>query len=676
NISGNLMSLGALDFGLIVDGAVIIVENCVRCLSEEQHKVKRLLTRPERFEVVRDATKEVVRPSFFGVFIIMVVYLPILSLSGVEGKMFHPMAFTVIMALAGAMILAATFIPASIALFLTGNISEKENFIMRRAKAIYLPALKFSLRFRGVAVFAAVFLVLVSGIVASRMGTEFIPSLDEGDVAMHALRIPGTALSQAIEMQHALEKRLRQFPEVKNVFARMGTAEIATDPMPPSLADGFIIMKPRKEWPDRKKPKAQLVSELAAAVEEIPGNNYEFTQPIQMRFNELIAGVRSDVAVKLFGEDMAVLQQIGKQIEKEMKTIPGASDVKLEQTTGLPLMSIIPKRGALARYGLSVAELQDVIETALGGKAAGEVFEGDKRFEIILRLPENLRTDIDGLERLPVPLPKRDRDSEGDEIYTRVSNPPINPSQSFIHLSEVADILIAPGPNMINRENGKRRIVVTVNVRGRDLGSFVAEAQQQINATIIIPAGYWINWGGQFEQLISATKRLQIVVPISLLLIFFLLFTTFGNVKHALLVFTGVPLALTGGIAALWLRDIPVSISAGVGFIALSGVAVLNGLVMISFINKLRAEGKPLEDAIIEGSLTRLRPVLMTALVASLGFVPMALATGTGAEVQRPLATVVIGGIVSSTILTLLVLPGLYRIFHRREETSKLENAA
>ncbi len=675
-ISGNLMSLGALDFGLIVDGAVIIVENCVRRLSEEQHKVRRLLTRPERFEIVRDATKEVVRPSFFGVFIIMVVYLPILSLSGVEGKMFHPMAFTVIMALAGAMIFAATFIPASIALFLTGSISEKENFIMRRAKAIYLPALKFSLRFRGAAVLAAVFLVLVSGIVASRMGTEFIPSLDEGDVAMHALRIPGTALSQAVEMQHALEERLRQFPEVEKIFSRMGTAEIANDPMPPSLADGFIIMKSRTVWPDRKKQKAQLVGELAAAVEEIPGNNYEFTQPIQMRFNELIAGVRSDVAVKLFGEDMAVLQQIGEQIEKEMKTIPGASDVKLEQTTGLPLMSIIPKRGALARYGLSVADLQDVIEIALGGKAAGEVFEGDKRFEIILRLPENLRTDIHGLERLPVPLPKRDRDSEGAEIYTRVSNPPVNSAQSFIHLSEVADISIAQGPNMINRENGKRRIVVTANVRGRDLGSFIAEAEQQINATITIPAGYWINWGGQFEQLISAANRLQIVVPISLLLIFFLLFTTFGNLKHALLVFTGVPLALTGGIAALWLRDIPLSISAGVGFIALSGVAVLNGLVMISFINKLRAEGKPLEDAIIEGSLTRLRPVLMTALVASLGFVPMAIATGTGAEVQRPLATVVIGGIVSSTILTLLVLPGLYRIFHRRVETSEQENAA
>jgi cobalt-zinc-cadmium resistance protein CzcA len=465
---------------------------------------------------------------------------------------------------------------------------------------------------------------------------------------------------------------------VKNVFAKIGTAEIATDPMPPSVADGFVILKPRKEWPDPKKPKAQLVGELEKAVRDIPGNNYEFTQPIQMRFNELIAGVRSDVAVKLFGEDMAVLHQTGKLIEKEMKTISGASDVKLEQTTGLPLMSITPKRAALARYGLSIAELQEVIEIALGGKAAGEVFEGDKRFEIILRLPENLRTDIASLEHLPVPLPKREHGDSELATFTLVSTRTsgFQATQAFIPLGEVAEISIAPGPNMINRENGKRRIVVTANVRGRDLGSFVAEAQQVIDAKIKIPSGYWISWGGQFEQLISATKRLQIVVPVSLLLIFALLFMTFGTVKDTLLVFSGVPLALTGGVAALWLRDIPLSISAGVGFIALSGVAVLNGMVMISFINKLREEGKSLDDAITEGSLTRLRPVLMTALVASLGFVPMALATGTGAEVQRPLATVVIGGILSSTALTLLVLPGLYRMFHRKDDGDETVSAA
>ncbi|MBL9171342.1 MAG: CusA/CzcA family heavy metal efflux RND transporter [Verrucomicrobiales bacterium] len=671
-ISGNLMSLGALDFGLIVDGAVIIVENCVRRLAAEQHRLGRLLTRAERFEVVFSATKEVRRATMFGELIITIVYLPIFALSGVEGKMFHPMAFTVVLALAGAMVLSVTFIPAAIALVLSGKISEKENVLIRGAKAIYVPLLKFCLHFRGAAALAAVLLVVISGVVASRMGTEFIPSLDEGDVALHALRIPGTSLSQAIEMQHALERRLEKFPEVKIVFAKLGTAEIATDPMPPSVADGFVIMKPRKEWPDPKKPKAELVAELEAAVKEIPGNNYEFTQPIQMRFNELIAGVRSDVAVKLFGEDMDVLRQAGKLIEKEIKTIPGAADVKLEQTTGLPLMSIVPKREALARYGLSVAEMQDVVEIALGGKAAGEVFEGDKRFEIIIRLPENLRTDIEALEGLPVPLPKRE--GTGGAV-AHFSNSGSQRAQAFIPLGEVAEISIAPGPNMINRENGKRRIVVTANVRGRALGSFVAEAQQVIDAKVRIPAGYWISWGGQFEQLISATKRLQIVVPISLLLIFALLFATFGTVKDTLLVFSGVPLALTGGVAALWLRDTPLSISAGVGFIALSGVAVLNGLVMISFINKLRADGKPLDDAITEGSLTRLRPVLMTALVASLGFIPMALATGTGAEVQRPLATVVIGGVLSSTALTLLVLPGLYRMFTRKTDVDKLASA-
>ncbi len=673
-ISGNLMSLGALDFGLIVDGAVIIVENCIRRLGEEQRRLSRLLTRAERFDVVRDATREVIRPSLFGSFIIMVVYLPILTLSGVEGKMFHPMAFTVIMALAGAMIFSATFVPAAVALLLNRKVSEHENVVMRLAHRAYVPALKFCLGHRGLTVTAAVVLVVLSGITASRMGTEFIPSLDEGDVALHALRIPGTSLTEAVEMQHVLERRLKEFPEVKNVFAKMGTAEIATDPMPPSVADGFVIMKPRKEWPDPKKAKAELVAEMETAVRQLPGNNYEFTQPIQMRFNELIAGVRSDVAVKLFGEDMEVLQQIGKQIEKEMKTIPGAADVKLEQTTGLPLMAIAPKREALARYGLSISDLQEVIEIALGGKAAGEVFEGDRRFEIVVRLPEDLRTDIAALDRIPVPLPRREANGDGGGLTLALASHRDASTaglQSFIPLGEVAEISVALGPNMINRENGKRRVVVTANVRGRDLGSFVAQAQRQIGERIQIPAGYWLSWGGQFEQLISASNRLKIVVPVALLLVFLLLFATFGGVKDALLVFTGVPLALTGGIAALWLRDLPLSISAGVGFIALSGVAVLNGMVMISFINKLRADGKPLDDAITEGSQTRLRPVLMTALVASLGFVPMALAHGTGAEVQRPLATVVIGGILSSTALTLLVLPGLYRTFHRDETVER-----
>jgi len=664
-ISGNLMSLGALDFGLIVDGAVIIVENCIRRLSEEQHRLGRRLEHAEHLEVVFDGTCEVIRPASFGVFIILIVYLPILSLSGIEGKMFHPMAYTVMMALTGALILAVTFVPAAVAVFLRGRISERENPVMRLARAAYRPLLARCLENRLLVVTVAILLVVLSGVLATRMGTEFIPSLDEGDIALHALRIPGTSLTQAIDMQHVLERRIEQFPEVRSVFAKIGTAEIATDPAPPSVADGFIIMKPRHEWPDPRKSKAELVGEIESAVLDIPGNNYEFTQPIEMRFNELIAGVRSDVALKIFGDDLGVLARLGKQAEAVLKTVPGASDVKLEPTTGLPIMIIEPKRAALGRYGLNVADVQEVIEIALGGKPAGEVFEGDRRFEIIARLPEDLRTNTAVLSRLPVPLPS-DGAGPGEQptpvFASRAAPAP------FIPLSEVATITVAPGPNMVNRENGKRRVVVSANVRGRDLGSFVAEAERAVRSRVEIPAGYWTTWGGQFEHLISAARRLEFVVPLALLLIFLLLFMTFGRVPDALLVFTGVPLALTGGVAALWLRGIPLSISAGVGFIALSGVAVLNGVVMISFINMLRAQGAALEVAIREGSLTRLRPVLMTALVASLGFVPMAIATGTGAEVQRPLATVVIGGILSSTTLTLLVLPVLYGIFHGRQE--------
>ncbi|HAV61873.1 MAG TPA: CusA/CzcA family heavy metal efflux RND transporter [Verrucomicrobiales bacterium] len=665
-ISGNLMSLGALDFGLIVDGAVITVENCIRRLAGEQKRRGRLLTTPERLELVFDATREVVRPAFFGVFIIMVVYLPILSLTGVEGKMFHPMAWTVIMALFGALVFAMTFVPAAVALFMSGKVSERENIVMRGARALYRPLLRICLELRLAVSLGAVMLVVLSAIVALRMGSEFVPSLDEGDVALHALRIPGTSLSQAVEMQHVLEERLKQFPEVRDVFAKIGTPEVATDPMPPSVADGFVIMKPRREWPDPGKPKAELVAEMEAALMAIPGNNYEFTQPIQMRFNELISGVRSDVAVKVFGDDMEVLQTVGEAVEQVLGTIPGAADVKLEQTTGLPLMTFELRRDAMARYGLNVADVQEVIEIAMGGRVAGEVFEGDRRFDLVVRLPENLRTDLDAIRRLPVPLPGH---AENKDELKRISFAALSSAApNYVPLSSVASIDIAPGPNQVNRENGKRRVVVTANVRGRDLGSFVEEAQQVIRSQVTIPAGYWTEWGGTFEQLISAARRLQFVVPAALLLILVLLFTTFGTVKDAILVFTGVPLALTGGVASLWLREMPLSISAGVGFIALSGVAVLNGVVMISFINKLRAEGRPLDAAISEGSLTRLRPVLMTALVASLGFVPMATATGIGSEVQRPLATVVVGGIISSTLLTLLVLPGLYRMFHRDRE--------
>ncbi|MGV3753857.1 MAG: efflux RND transporter permease subunit [Verrucomicrobiota bacterium] len=659
-VSGNLMSLGALDFGLIVDGAVIIVENCLRCLAEEQKRLGRVLTRAERFQVVFDGSREVRRATMFGELIIITVYLPILTLTGVEGKMFFPMAITVIMALVGAMILSVTFVPALVALLINGKVAEHENRLLVWARQLYAPVLRWALANRYLVATAASVIVVLGVLLTGRLGREFIPSLDEGDIALHALRIPGTSLSQAVQMQHVLEDRLKQFPEVREVFAKIGTAEIATDPMPPSVADGYVMLKPRREWPDPRKSKADLVAEMEKALLEIPGNNYEFTQPIQMRFNELISGVRSDVAVKIFGDDLDVLLQTGERIVELLEKVPGASDVKLEQITGLPVMTVELNRPAMARYGLSVMDVQEIVEVALGGKAVGQVFEGDRRFDIQVRLPEKLRSDVEAIRRLPIPLPA----SGVHDGFQKVSlGAAVKGSErtpmAFVPLEAVASIQVQPGPNQISRENGKRRVVVTANVRGRDLGSFVTDAQARI-AQAEVPAGYWLAWGGQFEQLISAAKRLQIVVPTALLLIFLLLYTSFGNARDALLVFTGVPLALVGGVVALWLRDIPLSISAAVGFIALSGVAVLNGLVMISFINKLCAEGRELNEAVIEGSLTRLRPVLMTALVASLGFVPMALATGTGAEVQRPLATVVIGGIISSTFLTLVVLPMLY----------------
>ncbi|MGE0666983.1 MAG: efflux RND transporter permease subunit [Sphingomonadales bacterium] len=650
-VSGNLMSLGALDFGLIVDGAVIIIENCLRRFGEEQRRLGRLLTREERTLLAAVATREVAKPSLYGVVIITVVYIPIFALSGVEGKMFHPMATTVVMALLAALMLSVTFVPAAVAAFVTGRVDEKESRVMSLAGHAYGPALDLALRFRVAFVAAAIVLVVLSGVLASRMGSEFIPQLDEGDVALHALRIPGTSLSQAVDMQAALEKRLRQFPEVAMTFAKIGTAEVATDPMPPSVADTFVIMKDRKEWPNPRKTKAELVAELEQAARQVPGNNYEFTQPIQMRFNELIAGVRSDMAVKVYGDDLGELVEAGERVETVLRGVPGARDVKTEQVTGLPLLQVMPDREALSRYGLTVAEVQGVVSGALGGQSAGQMFEGDRRFDIVVRLPEALRTDLDAIGRLPVPLHRSGQADDGP---------------GFVPLSEVASLELVEGPNQISRENGKRRVVVTANVRGRDLGSFVDEVRQAVEARVTLPAGYWVDYGGTFEQLVSAANRLQVVVPLALLLIFGLLFTLFGSARDAAIVFSGVPLALTGGVAALWLRDIPLSISAAVGFIALSGVAVLNGVVMVSFIRKLIEEGRELDEAIRDGALTRLRPVLMTALVASLGFVPMAINVGAGSEVQRPLATVVIGGIVSSTILTLLVLPALYRLVHGR----------
>jgi cobalt-zinc-cadmium resistance protein CzcA len=663
NVSANLMSLGAIDFGIIIDGAVIIVENCLRLLAIEQQRRGRLLTRDERFATILAGAREVIRPGLFGMLIIAVVYLPILTLTGVEGKMFTPMAVTVLLALAAAALLSVTFVPAAVALFVTGKVNEHENAFMRGAKRLYLPLLERSIHHRKTVAAAAACLVLLAGFAASRMGGEFIPSLDEGDIALHAMRIPGTSLSQAVSMQTALEGAVREFPEVKEVFSKIGTAEVATDPMPPNVADTFIMLKPRKEWPDPRRSKADLVEAIEKRVMEVPGNNYEFTQPIQMRFNELISGVRADVGIKIFGDDLDTLLQLAQQVQSTVRPIKGASDVKAEQIAGLPVMTVKLDRPALSRYGISAAEVQAAIEIAVGGRNAGLLFEGDRRFEIVVRLPEHLRLDVDALRALPLPLPP----AESGEPAVRTSwSASALPQARYIPLSAVASIETAPGPNQISRENGKRRIVVSANVRDRDLGSFVAEAQQAVATKVKLPAGYWIGWGGQFEQLVSATKRLSIVVPVALLLIGVLLAMSLGSSADAALVFSGVPLALTGGIAALLLRGIPLSISAGIGFIALSGVAVLNGLVIVAFIERLRDEGHSIADAVRDGALTRLRPVLMTALVASLGFVPMALATGPGAEVQRPLATVVIGGIVSSTILTLLVLPALYVLFRQK----------
>ncbi|NKI47449.1 CusA/CzcA family heavy metal efflux RND transporter [Pseudomonas fluorescens] len=654
-VSANLMSLGALDFGIIVDGAVVIVENAIRRLAHAQHRHGRLLTRSERLHEVFAAAKEARRALIFGQLIIMVVYLPIFALTGVAGKMFHPMAFTVVIALLGAMILSVTFVPAAIALFVTGKVKEEENIVMRSARRVYDPVLNWVMVRRPLVFGLAALTIVVSGLVASRMGSEFIPSLSEGDFAQQALRVPGTSLTQSVQMQQQLEKTLlAQVPEIERVFARTGTAEIASDPMPPNISDSYVMLKPKDQWPDPKKSREAIIADIQRASAIVPGSVYELSQPIQLRFNELISGVRSDVAVKVFGDDMAVLNQTAGEIAETLQKLNGASEVKVEQTSGLPVLTINIDRDKAARFGLNVGDVQDTIAVAVGGRQAGTLYEGDRRFDMVVRLSDTLRTDIDGLSRLLIPVPALASSTSGQ--------------LGFIALSQVASLDLVLGPNQISRENGKRLVIVSANVRGRDIGSFVEEAEAAITTQVKVPAGYWTTWGGQFEQLKEASERLRIVVPVALLLVFGLLFMMFNNLKDGLLVFTGIPFALTGGIMALWLRDIPLSISAGVGFIALSGVAVLNGLVMIAFIRNLREEGRSLSVAIHEGALTRLRPVLMTALVASLGFIPMALATGTGAEVQRPLATVVIGGIISSTLLTLLVLPALYQWAHRRDE--------
>ncbi len=641
-VSANLMSLGALDFGLIVDGAVIIVENCLRRLS---HAGGQSLSRTERLGVVFDATNEVIRPALFGVFIITAVYIPIFALTGVEGKMFHPMAITVVIALLSAMVLSITFVPAAVALLFKKPVVEKSNPIVNGANALYRPLLLLSLRLRWAVIAIALALVVVCGWLTTRLGSEFIPNLDEGDIAMHALRIPGTSLQQAVAMQEYLEAKVTEMPEVERVFAKIGTAEVATDAVPPSVADNFIILKPRDQWPDPEKSKSQVVAELEALVTPIPGNRYEFLQPIQMRFNELIAGVRAELAVKVFGDNFDALIELGEAIESAISTVPGAADVAMEQATGLPVLTLKPNLDALARYGIPIARLQQVVATALGGTVAGQFYEGDRRVDIVVRLPDALRNDTQSYHALPIPL------SGG----------------GFVPLDELANMQLVDGYNQINRENGKRRVVVSANVRGRDLGSFVNDVRERVEREVELPPGYWLEYGGTYENLQSASTRLGVVVPITLLLILGLLVTALGTFRDAAIIFSGVPLALTGGILALMYRGIPFSISAAVGFIALSGIAVLNGLVMVAFIRDLRQQGHSLDEAIVQGALARLRPVLMTALVAALGFVPMALNSGIGSEVQRPLATVVIGGIISSTLLTLVVLPVLYRLMHETD---------
>lgn len=652
-VSANLMSLGALDFGLIVDGAVIITENSLRHLAERQHERGRALTLEERLETVAASAKEMIRPSVFGQAIIILVYVPLLTFSGVEGKTFQPMALTVIIALVAAFVLSLTLVPALIAIAITGRVKETENPAIRVMKSGYGPVLRSAIRRPLMFTLPAVAFVVIAVSLFGRLGQEFTPTLDERNIVMEARRIPSTALSQSDAMQLDVERIVSRFAEVAFVFSRTGTPDLAADPMPPNASDAYIILKPQSQWPDPSLKKEELIKKIETAVSQLIGTNFGFSQPIQMRFNELIAGVRDDLAVKVFGEEFEPMLRTAQQIASILRETEGAADVKVEEVTGLPFLEIKIDRAALARRNLTMVAVQETIGTAIGGREAGLVFEGDRRFQIIVRLADALRGEIETLENLPIALPSS---GQAGGLAT-------------IPLREIARFELTEGPNQVSRENGKRRVVVTANVRGRDIGSVVEEAQQRIEREVSLPSGYFVSWGGQFENLQAARQRLVVVVPACFLMIFLLLYTALGSPRDALLVFSAVPLALTGGIAALWLRDMPFSVSAAVGFIALSGIAVLNSLVMLTYIAQLRREGLALSDAIYQGAMTRLRPVVMTALVASLGFVPMAIATGTGAEVQRPLATVVIGGLISATLLTLIVLPALYAWAARRQMT-------
>ena len=646
-ISANLMSLGALDFGLIVDGAIIIAENGLRQLADHRQRLGRAPTADERLQIVAEASREVIQPTVYGQAVIVMVYVPLLGFTGVEGKTFLPMAITVIIALATAFVLSLTFVPAMLAVALGGNVQEDDNRFVRALKTAYGPVLTQVTRRPAPVIGAAIVLTAIAAFVFTRLGQEFVPILDEKNIVMEVKRIPSASLAQSQVMQFANENLISRFPQVSFVFSRSGTPDLAADPMPASATDTYIILKPRDEWPDPGLAKDDLLREISAKASRLPGNKFDFSQPIQMRFNELIAGVKEDLAIKVFGDEFEPMRGAANEIAGILAGIRGAAEVKVEDVTGMPVLDIDIDKAAIARRGLSLSAVQDAIAIAIGGRDAGFVFEGDRRFDIVVRLSDTERKNIEVLRNIPVALPET---APGAGAV-------------MVPLRQFADFRFSEGPNQISRDNGKRRVVVTANVRGRDLGSLVEEAQAKVAEQVKLPPGYWLAWGGQFENLVSAQQRLFVVVPVCFVLIFLLLLSSLGSPRDALLVYSAVPLALTGGVFALWLRDIPFSISSAVGFIALSGVAVLNGLVMLTFIRQLAESGLPTKEAIYHGTLTRLRPVIMTALVASLGFVPMAVATGTGAEVQKPLATVVIGGLITTTMLTLLVLPALYAFF-------------
>ena len=655
-VSGNLMSLGAVDFGLIVDGAVVMAENIVRLLAHRQHQLGRLLTREERMHTILTACKQVGTPTVFGVAIITIVYLPLLTLTGVEGKMFVPMALTVIFALIGALILALTVIPVLCTFFMTKKVSEEDNWLIRMAKCVYTPVLHFGLRYRWFVTAAAAGVFAFSIFVFNRLGAEFIPQLDEGSLALQMVRTTSIGLKPSMDMQTAAEKLiLEKFPEVTHTFARVGTSEVATDPMGVNVGDSYVLLKPYNEWRKvdgrviTKDELTDLMSKELAV--HFPGQAYLFSQPIELRFNELLSGSRADIAIKVFGDDYDTLEKLASEAREIVEKIPGAADVEFDAAGKAPVFQVVMNRPAMKKYNVHAADVNKVVATVFAGREAGVIVDGNRRYPIITRLSDEARADFSRIGNLSV------RTADG----------------GLVTLGQVADLVTTESVNTISREAFQRRMAIMVNLRGRDVQSFVEEAQQKIGAAVKLPEGYFIEYGGAFKNLKEAQARLMIVVPTALAMIFLLIFMAFGSVRQALIVYTGIPLAVTGGVFALWVRDIPFSISAGVGFIALSGVAVLNGVMMISFFIQLREEGKSVREAVVEGALTRLRPVLMTALVAALGFVPMAIATGPGAEVQRPIATVVIGGIISATFLTLVLLPALYDTFEKnrpRKEAS------